>query len=100
MDIEQLKLILQTVEATTGNAKDVAVYWLALEGGKAVLDYAIAGAAIYAVFKVVTRLTSYIPTPFEKRMRDIVIPHMSGTVVVDSERRQIESALRKGLEAK
>lgn len=32
MDIEQLKLVLETVKSTTGDAKQIGLVWLAVEG--------------------------------------------------------------------
>ncbi len=96
MDIEQLKLILQTVEATTGNAKDVAVYWLVLEGAKALLDYGIWFGVLYASFKTAEQLVSLIPNRAAE-LRDMVLPRMAGTHVTAGEISEVKAVILKGL---
>jgi len=53
MDIEQLKLVIETVKSVSGDAQSVAIAWLLLDKLLPVIAWLIAG---FGVFKLATRL--------------------------------------------
>ena len=75
MNIEELKMILETINATTGLAKDMGTTWIWLHYGfKFLINLtALAGVAVvaYAVYRVARVLRSdCIDTVFMRRCRD------------------------------
>ncbi len=100
MDIEQLKLILETVRGATGDVKDVAIYWLALEAGKVVVGYVASGIGIYALVKVIKMIIAAVATNTMSTLRDIVLPDQAGTYVTASEIARVREAIVYGMGAK
>lgn len=102
MDIEQLKLILQTVEAATGGAKDVAVYWLALEAGKVLLSFATTIVIAVGLYKLartlITRLIDdHVIDKTMVIMRNEALPLQAYGSVGLSEAKEVLRVFRKGL---
>ena len=55
MDINELKLVLETVAAVSGDAKAVAIWYFAAEYGFALVNGLIIGGSIYAVVRVIAK---------------------------------------------
>jgi hypothetical protein len=49
MDIEQLKLVLETVQHTTDGAKDIGVWWVILHYGEKILSGLFMVACVWGV---------------------------------------------------
>ena len=75
MNIEELKMILETINATTGLAKDMGTTWIWLHYGFKLLDglAMLIGSAvvIYGVYKIARTMNSdCIDTVFMRQCRD------------------------------
>jgi hypothetical protein len=55
MDIEQLKLILETVQGITGDAKSAAIWWMALHYGLQILNHLLVAGVIITVVLLIVR---------------------------------------------
>lgn len=55
MDINELKLVLETVAAVSGDAKAVAIWYFAAKYGFALLNGLVIGGAIYAVVQIIAK---------------------------------------------
>ena len=97
-DINQLKLILETIGQTTESAKWVLLAWLGIDILKIVIGWAGGIILLKLVITVLTNIFSM--NCFGKQCRDAVIPGEQGTHVSDSERRKVMETIRLGLEAK
>ena len=79
MDIEQLKLVLQSVDGVTEGAKQIGIGWLVLDFAKDLLSY---GLGFYGILKASKLVYSIVQacqttTGAESRireMRDILVP--------------------------
>ena len=56
MDIEQLKLVIETVKSVSGDAQAVAIWWLVLDKLLPVIAWLIVGCG---VFKIATKISSF-----------------------------------------
>lgn len=75
MNIDELKMILETINATTGLAKDMGTTWIWLHYGFKVLDglALLVGVAVvvYGIFRIAKMLNNAdTDTPFIRNCRD------------------------------
>lgn len=75
MNIEELKMILETINATTGLAKEMGTTWIWLHYGFKVLQglvvLATVGIVFYAIYKTILTIHSgTIDTQFMRECRD------------------------------
>lgn len=75
MNIEELKMILETINATTGLAKDMGTTWIWLHYGFKVLDVlaciACFAIVIYGIYRMVKAINNAdIDTAFMRSCRD------------------------------
>ena len=82
MDIEQLKLVIETVKSVSGDAQAVAIWWLILDKLLPVVAWLIVG---YGVFKTATKIINAISAADHnevmiKELRDVLYPNGSGYV--------------------
>lgn len=85
MNIDELKMILDTINATTGLAKDMGTTWIWLHYGfKALSGLAwLAGIAlvVYGIYRIVKTVNNAdIDTAFMRRCRDRLGIGSTGTV--------------------
>lgn len=100
MDLENLQLILETINATTGDAKQVAMLWLGIQALETLGWISLLGGAIFGVYRLIRKC--YIDEGFEsyvKSLREIVMPEESG-VVIQRECRAITEAVKRGMAKK
>lgn len=98
MDIEQLKLVLETLQSVSHDASSIALLWIWLKFGASIagqIFWAVAICAIaYAVFRTVRMLHGVDGTDaFLREMRD-VLHTGSGGVLTDRERNDTQARLR------
>lgn len=105
MDIEQLKLVLEAVNSTTGAAQNVAIYWFLVELAKYLISYSVGIAAIVVIYKVAHFITKSVAEcsqkqsdaqkraelagRFEGQLREILIPEAAYGYVTEFERRDM-----------
>lgn len=82
MDIEQLKLVIETVKSVSGDAQAVAIWWLVLDKLLPIIAWLIVGCG---VFKIATKIINAIATESNnedrlKELCDILYPSGSGYV--------------------
>lgn len=95
MDIEQLKLVLQSVDGVTEGAKQIGIGWLALDFLKDILPFAF---GIFAVSKTAKLIQASVGESSRiKSLRDIVFPDQVGTEVSSSEVRRMQRLLEQGV---
>jgi hypothetical protein len=72
MDIEQLKLILETVQGIAGDAKTTAIWWMALHYGLHILNQLLIAGVVITVAVIVARTVMYYndDEKFIKEIRD------------------------------
>ena len=85
MNIEELKMILETINATTGLAKDMGTTWIWLHYGFKLLDglALLIGVAVvvYGIYRMVKAVNcADIDTPFMRSCRDKLKTGTSGCV--------------------
>ncbi len=82
MDIEQLKLIIETVKSVSGDAQSVAIWWLILDKLVPVIVWLLVGVGIYKVCnKIINEIRN--ESDNERRMnelRDILCPGCGGYI--------------------
>jgi hypothetical protein len=101
MDIEQLKLILETVGTATDGVRDFAIAWLAIEAAKYVLGYAVGAACLVATYKIMMRLIGALrENMFAKEIRNLVCPELPYGEITDREKREIMEVVKAGMERK
>lgn len=98
MDIEQLKLVLETLQSVSHDASSIALLWIWLKFGASIagqLFWAIGiGAIAYAIFRTVRMLHGVDGTDvFLREMRD-VLQTGSGGALTDRERHDTQNRLR------
>jgi len=98
MDIEQLKLVLETLQSVSHDASSIAVLWLWLKFGThiaAQLFWAVVVCvAVYGIFRTVRMLHGVDGTDtFLREMRDL-LQTGTGGVLTDRERHETQTALR------
>ena len=52
MDIEQLKLVIETVKSVSGDAQAVAIWWLVLDKLLPIIAWLIVAAGVYKIISV------------------------------------------------
>jgi hypothetical protein len=74
MDIEQLKLILETVQGITGDAKTAAIWWMALHYGLQILNHLLVAGVVITVAIIVARTVMHFEEDekFIREMRDVL----------------------------
>jgi len=98
MDIEQLKLIFETLSGVTGAAKSIGVFWLSIYLFEIICIYALGGAAVFALFKVLSRLVSILnDNTFACSLRHLVCPGEAYGVLTKNERELILTTIKRGL---
>jgi hypothetical protein len=98
MDIEQLKLVLQSVDGVTEGAKQIGIGWLALDFLKDLLGYGLGFYGISKATKLIyTIVEGMIATSRLGEIRDIVVPGQRGTSVSRGELNRIFEACRAGV---
>lgn len=82
MDIEQLKLVIETVKSVSGDAQSVAIWWLILDKLVPVVAWLLVGLGIYsAVNKLINAVKDDSDNERRiKELRDILHPNGSGYV--------------------
>lgn len=55
MNVDELKLVLETVAAVSGDAKTVAIWYFAAKYGFALLNVLAIGGAIYATVRIIVK---------------------------------------------
>ena len=98
MDIEQLKLVLETLQSVSHDAGNIAVLWLWLKFGAYIAGHvfwaAIICAGAYTIFRAVKMAHGVDGTDtFLREMRDLLHTG-SGGVLTDRERNDTQTALR------
>ena len=100
--IEELKVIMETLGTATGAAKQFGVFWLSIELVKVVLGYALGGAALYSVVKIIHKIISSVKeatdeVEFVYSLRRIVDPTATGTLW-SSQKNDIFKVIKRGME--
>lgn len=96
-DIEQLKLILETIGQTTESAKWVLLAWLGVDLLKTTIGAIITLVAIVIIVRAVTGLV--FDNIFGRVCRDMVIDGQIGTYINERERDRVQKIIKLGLEA-
>lgn len=99
MEIDQLKIILEAVNNTVGDAKTVALAWLAVEGVNILLGYIMGGAILTLGYKLGLRLIRSIKSERNLReLRSMVVIH-GFDEVSPTELNRIKEVIKKGLKS-
>lgn len=98
MDIEQLKLVLETLQSVSHDASSIAVLWLWLKFGAHIVGHifwaVILCAGAYAIFRAVKMAHGVDGTDtFLREMRD-VLQTGTGGALTDRERNETQNRLR------
>lgn len=95
MDIEQLKLILETVQGIAGDAKTTAIWWMALHYGLYILNNLLVAGVIVTVAVIIARTIMYYndDEKFIKEMRDNM--GLGYGYLDTTDRRKTHTAIRK-----
>lgn len=95
MDIEQLKLILETVQGIAGDAKTTAIWWMALHYGLHILNQLLVAGVVITVAVIVARTIMYFndDEKFIKEMRDSM--NLGYGHLCPSDRAKTHKAIRK-----
>ena len=95
MDIEQLKLILETVQGIAGDAKTTAIWWMALHYGLHILNQLLIAGVVITVAVIVARTVMYYndDEKFIKEMRDGM--NLGYGYLCQSDRIKTHNAIRK-----
>ena len=98
MDIEQLKLILETIQSTTGDAKHVLIMFLSYSGLKMLIGYVLTGLGIWFSYKCVrSLLNNFKEYMFACSLRGMVCPGLNHGDLTTSEKDKIINAVRLGM---
>ena len=100
MDIEQLKLILQTIEGTAESAKLIALTWLIFQLIKVLLFWAFWAAATTLGYKLIKNMCAASKEETDgvriiRECRDLILPENAGTFVTDGEISIIKTKIRE-----
>lgn len=71
MDIEQLKLILETISGLGADTKEAVIWWFVFDFVKFLLGYGIIAGALYAAVHVIMRLIDTNKGVAESALTDI-----------------------------
>ena len=105
MDIESLKLILETLTGATEEATSVIIYFFMYKGVISLVGYVLAGAALYAAYLLVSRTIVVsrekdANNNFLKALRGHVDPSGSESYYVgESDRERIKTVILKAVDA-
>ena len=92
MDIEQLKLVIETVKSVSGDAQAVAIWWLVLDKLLPVIAWLIVGCG---AFKLLSRLILNINSHKDMcDIRDMLGIGISGPLM-EVERKQVLAKIRE-----
>lgn len=99
MDIEQLKLVLETLQSVGHDAASLAVLWMWLKFGASVLNVVFWGAVVFAVVFAIIRAImigtgAERTDEFLREMRGLLNTGTSG-YMTDSERDRTLALLRR-----
>ena len=94
MNIEQLKMILDTIGSTTGEVKTFAISWLALDFISALIGWSILWILIFLAYKIASPVVS--SSLRLTQLRNLVDPGRSG-YVSSYEYKEIKDAVERGL---
>ena len=96
MDIEQLKLILETIQNVSGEASRITLYWLALKAALPLLVHGLWACVVislaYLISTIITRLNTSVE--FMREMRDLFRIGCPG-MLSDIQARSTQAILRK-----
>lgn len=95
MDIEQLKLVLQSVDGVTEGAKQIGIGWLALDFIKDLFPFALGFFVAAKAAKLIQ--ASVAESSRMQALRDRVFPDQIGTTVSSSEFRRVQNLLEVGI---
>lgn len=96
MNIEELKLILETINSVSQDASTAAIWWMALHYGSMVLGWILFASTVFGVVYAVTRLiTSQSEwSQFGKQVSKAYGGN-GGSYVYDSDEKAIADAIAK-----
>ena len=98
MDLEQLKMILETIGAATGAAATIGKWLVARMFIDMIIGYAVGFTALTMLYKCVSHAVKSIrDNCFSHKLREIVLPGASGDIY-ESEKTAIINVIKKGLE--
>ena len=102
MDIEQLKLILETLKGATGEAKDLIIFWILADAIPSLLKFGIGfGVLAFIGRRVIdAREVSACDTKTVAEVRDFLIPHQAGTYLDRNERNRVRAFIAEAIKAK
>lgn len=102
MDIEQLKLILETLKGATGEAKDLIIFWVLADAIPSLLKFGIGFGVLAFIAKrgIAAVSASDCDTRAIAEIRDYLVPGQTGTHLVETERRLVRAFISNAIRAK
>jgi hypothetical protein len=98
MNIEELKLILETIRSLSGDASAAAYWYFGLEFAKHLIDYAVLAYVVFLIFRLASQAVGLgQDTDFVRECRDLLRIGTSG-MLSEGERRATHQAIRKLIE--
>ena len=95
MNIEELKLILETIRSLSGDASTAAYWYFGLEFAKFVLGWLVGAGVVLAIARTIVTLSGAgLDEAFMRECRDALRIGCRGALVED-EREATQQAIRK-----
>jgi len=95
MNIEELKLILDTIKSLSGDASSAAYWYFGLEFAKCVLGWLVGAGVVLTIIKTVAKANGvYADEAFMRECRDALHTGCWGGLS-DTERYDTQQAIRK-----
>ena len=100
MDLEQLKVIMETIGVATGTAKTFGIFWLIIQLLKFIFGYSLGGGIALGAYKIISRVVrSFVEEEsFGKALRQIVDSERAYGSFTRGERENIINLVKLGME--
>jgi len=95
---------METLGTATGAAKQFGIFWLSIQLVEVVFGYALGGAVLYSIVKIIHRIITNIKdsvdeVAFVHSLRRLVLPDTTG-ILYASQKNEIFNAVKRGMEKK
>jgi hypothetical protein len=99
MDLEQLKIIMETIGAATGAAKTFGIFWLAIQLVRIIFTFSLLGGVAIGIYKTIRYLIdkTSAENSFIKSLRQVACPDYAYGNVRQSQKTEIFNAVLRGV---
>jgi hypothetical protein len=96
--MEELKIIMETIGAATGAAKDFGIFWLAIRLLEIIFQYVLGAAIVFVIYRTVENIITRVSAAtFATEIKDYIFPDSIGDSLRSREKKEIMKIIKRGM---